>query len=77
MNPFTETATFQLGSRLIPREVVLDDAKGFANALQEITDEYDGTWISGVSFNVSKTPDVPNAVNPAFREASVSLVVGT
>ncbi|KAK7932726.1 FAD binding domain-containing protein [Apiospora marii] len=77
MNPFTETATFQLGSRLIPRKVVLNAAEDFAHTLQEITDEHDGAWISGVSFNVSRAPDVPNAVNPAFRDASVSLVVGT
>lgn len=75
MNPFTETATFQIGSRLVPRDVILHAAENFTNALQEIT-EYD-TWISGVSFNVSREPDIPNAVNPAFRESSVSLVVGT
>ncbi|KAK8131820.1 FAD-binding domain-containing protein, partial [Apiospora sp. TS-2023a] len=78
MNPGAETATFQLGSCLIPREVILNNAtKGFAHALQGITDEHEGTWISGVSFNVSTASDVPNVVDPAFREASVSLVVGT
>ncbi|KAI0123259.1 hypothetical protein BJ170DRAFT_599226 [Xylariales sp. AK1849] len=75
INPFTETATFQIGSRLIPREVITHFPKNFTTTLQEIT-EY-GSWISGVSFSVSRAPTVPNSVNPAFRESSVSLVVGT
>ncbi|KAI0095757.1 putative alcohol oxidase [Nemania sp. FL0031] len=76
MNPFTETAEYQIGSRLIPRSVILDNSSGFTSALREICSKNGGT-ISGVSFNVSRASPVPNAVNPAFRKASVSLVVGT
>ncbi|KAF2965111.1 hypothetical protein GQX73_g8445 [Xylaria multiplex] len=74
---FTKTAEYQIGSRLIPRSVILGGAgAGFVAALREISTQYGGT-ISGVLFNVSRAPAVPNAVNPAFREALVSLVVGT
>ncbi|KAI1175120.1 putative alcohol oxidase [Nemania sp. FL0916] len=77
MNPFTETAIYQIGSRLIPRKVVLDNfAKSFIATLREIS-TIDGGIILGPSFHVSKPPPVPNAVNPAFRDALVNLVVAT
>ncbi|KAJ3567274.1 hypothetical protein NPX13_g6826 [Xylaria arbuscula] len=77
MNPFTKTAGYQIGSRLIPRSAILDSGGGaFVAALCEISTQYGGT-ISGVSFNVSQTPAVENAVNPASREASLSPIVGT
>jgi hypothetical protein len=77
MNPFTETAVYQIGSRLIPRKVVLDNsAKNFIATLREIS-TIDGGIILGPSFNVSNPPPVPNAVNPAFRDAMVSIVVAT
>lgn len=75
MNPFTETAVFQIGSRWIPREVLSTKTSDFADVLRNIGRT--GAWISGVSFNVSRAPDTPNAINPAWRNASVSLVVGT
>lgn len=75
MNPFTETAVFQIGSRWIPRQVLSTSTSKFVDVLRHIGKS--GAWISGVSFNVSRLPDVPNAVNPAWRNASISLVVGT
>jgi hypothetical protein len=75
MNPFTETAVFQLGSRWIPRKVLSSSTSDFTEALRNIGET--GSWVSGVSFNVSRLPNVPNAINPAWREASISLVVGT
>lgn len=75
MNPDTATATFQIGSRLIPRTVITDKTNAFTKALQDITGY--GAWISGVSFNVSRTPDVPNAAFHPWRESLVSLVIGT
>ncbi|KAI0380260.1 putative alcohol oxidase [Hypomontagnella monticulosa] len=75
MNPYCQTALFQVGGRLIPRSTILDSTDDFVSALRGISD-LGNTLISGVSFNVSKTPSVANAVNPAFREASVSVLVG-
>ncbi|KAI1490699.1 putative alcohol oxidase [Biscogniauxia mediterranea] len=75
MNPPYETAEYQIGSRLIPRTVIVEKAEAFTAALRRIAAH--GTWISGVSFNVSRLPTVPNSVNPAFRSSSVSLVIGT
>jgi hypothetical protein len=37
MNPDTATATFQIGSRLIPRSVIVDRAHAFTKTLQNIT----------------------------------------
>jgi hypothetical protein len=75
MNPFTETAVFQIGSRWIPREVLSEKTSTLAQTLQRIGKT--GAWISGVSFNVSRLPNIANAVNPAWRNGSISLVVGT
>ncbi|KAI1135145.1 putative alcohol oxidase [Hypoxylon sp. FL0543] len=75
MNPYCETALFQVGGRLIPRSVILDSLDNFTDALRAIGEL--NTLISGVSFNVSRAPDVANAVNPAFRSASISILVGT
>ncbi|XXH05345.1 hypothetical protein Hte_011771 [Hypoxylon texense] len=75
MASYCETNLFQVGGRLIPRAILLDSLDDFTDALRKISDM--NTLVSGVTFNVSKTPDVENAVNPGFREASVSLLVGT
>ena len=77
INPFTETAVFQIGSRWIPRQVLSTATSNFTNVLRSIGENAPGAYISGVSFNVSRVPVVPNAVNPAWRSASISLVVGT
>ena len=75
LNPETAIGTFQIGGRLIPRTVVTEKTHAFRKALENIT-QY-GTWISGLAFNVSKTPDVPNAAFKAWRKSLVSIVVGT
>ncbi|KAI8935079.1 hypothetical protein NX059_007674 [Plenodomus lindquistii] len=75
MNPFTESAVFQIGSRWIPRTVLANSTEKFTEVLRDIGET--GSWISGVSFDVSRLPNVPNAINPAWRKASISLVVGT
>lgn len=75
MASYCETALFQVGGRLIPRSILLNSLDDFTDALRQISDM--NTLVSGVTFNVSKAPDIENAANPAFREASVSLLVGT
>ncbi|KAF2759924.1 FAD binding domain protein [Pseudovirgaria hyperparasitica] len=75
MNPLTETSSFDIGSRLIPRRVLRDNPSGIAETMQSL--QRYGIVFSGVSFNVSKPSKSPNAVNQAWRESYVSLVVGT
>lgn len=75
MNPDTATATFQIGSRLIPKTVISHKTHEFRKALQNITKL--GTWISGVSFNAGNAPKVPNSALKAWRDSYVSLVIGT
>ncbi|PSN65035.1 FAD-binding domain-containing protein [Corynespora cassiicola Philippines] len=76
MNPTTEMGILQIGSRLIPREVITTASENLTTSLRAINEQA-GAWISGLAFNVSKPPIVPNAVNPAWRESSISLVIGT
>ncbi|KAI1371219.1 putative alcohol oxidase [Hypoxylon crocopeplum] len=73
--PFTEAGVFQIGSRLIPREVILNSTKELTAAMREIGTY--GAMISGLSFNATRGPNVSNSISPAFRKASVSLVIGT
>lgn len=76
MNPVTEIGVFQIGSRLIPRDVVKSKPGELASALRAINEQA-SSWISGLAFNVSRTPAFPNAVHPAWRDAALSIVIGT
>jgi hypothetical protein len=75
MNAGYDTARYQIGSRLIPREVVSANTSELVKAIDKI--ESHGTLLLGASFNGSKTPTSPNALNKAYRSAVVSLSIGT
>ncbi|OTA53999.1 putative alcohol oxidase [Hypoxylon sp. EC38] len=75
MAPFSEVGIVQIGARLIPREIILNSTNELTAAMREIGTY--GTLISGLSFNATRNPGLSNSVTSAFREASVSLVIGT
>ncbi len=76
MNPPTNTSNLQIGGRLIPRSLVELNLQGFIAALRFINAK--GALISGLSLNVSqKAGSVANAVNPPWRDALLSMVLGT
>jgi hypothetical protein len=75
MNAGYDTARYQIGSRLIPREVISANTSGLVQAIDKI--ESYGTLLLGASFNGSRTPSSPNALNEAYRKAVMSLSIGT
>jgi len=76
MNPPSNVTEYQLGGRLIPRSVVQSNTQGLTAALRKIGEN--GAVISGVSLSVPKKPETPaNAVNPAWRDALIDIVLGT
>lgn len=75
MAPFTEVGVFQIGGRLIPRDVILNSADDLTAAMRTINTF--GAWISWMSFNATKGPGLPNSISSGFRNASASLVIGT
>ncbi|KAJ5899376.1 FAD-linked oxidoreductase sor8 [Penicillium taxi] len=75
MNPHSNVTEAQIGGRLMPRSTVEQSTSALISALRNIATQ--GIVISGVSLNVSR-PEIPlNAVNPAWREAAISFVLGT
>jgi hypothetical protein len=74
MNPFTEMGIFQIGSRLIPRQVIETKPNDFSEALKKVNAQ--GAWVSGVAYKTNP-PAIPNAVNPSWHSSIVSLVIGT
>jgi len=76
MNPPANIVEFQLGGRLIPRSVVESNTPGLMAALRTIAEH--GAVISGVSVNATRKSHYPsNSVNPAWRDAVISVVLGT
>ena len=76
MNPPNNITEFQLGGRLIPRSLVESKPGALTAALRTINEN--GAIISGVSINVTqKAGSPPNAVSPAWRDAVISIVLGT
>ncbi|KAF4427081.1 FAD-linked oxidoreductase sor8 [Colletotrichum fructicola] len=78
MNPEPAVTEFNIGGRLMPRTLVADDASAttLTTALKSILDN--GAIISGLTINVARDSSAtPNAVNPAWRTALFSAVVGT
>ncbi|KAH7409764.1 hypothetical protein DE146DRAFT_604491 [Phaeosphaeria sp. MPI-PUGE-AT-0046c] len=67
---------YNLGGRLLPRSLLTENPNGLLDAIRFISSK---TLMSGVTFNVSKGVALPGdvAVNPCFREALVSISVGT
>ncbi|ORY67015.1 uncharacterized protein BCR38DRAFT_464340 [Pseudomassariella vexata] len=76
MNPAPNITQYNIGSRLLPNSLLSSNisAASLVDALAFILDN-DGV-VSGLSVNVSRIPDVPNAVNPAWRQTIISAVVG-
>ncbi|PVH94758.1 FAD binding domain protein [Periconia macrospinosa] len=70
----TPVAFGQLGGRLPPRSDIEFSTTSFTGALRTIAEK--GGLISGLSFNVSRMPDVPNSVLPGWRRSTISLVTG-
>jgi hypothetical protein len=66
-----------IGGWLIPRSLVSSNSstKNLIDAMKYIL--ANGGIVSGVSVNVTRLPDVPNSVNPAWRTTLFNAVVGT
>ncbi|KAJ5136425.1 FAD binding domain protein [Penicillium atrosanguineum] len=75
MNPHSNITEAQIGGRLIPRSTVESDLASLISAIRSIAEE--GVVVSGVSLNVSRAAIPFNAVNPAWRDAAISFVLGT
>ncbi|KAJ5662168.1 FAD-linked oxidoreductase sor8 [Penicillium maclennaniae] len=75
MNPHSNITEAQIGGRLMPRSTVESDPAALISAIRGIAEE--GVVVSGVSLNVSRSTFPFNAVNPAWRDAAISFVLGT
>lgn len=75
LHPKYDITEASIGGRLVPRSLVESDdsTAGLMSAMRFITAN-DGLF-SGVSFNVTSEPPVPNSVNPAWRTALFSAVI--
>jgi FAD/FMN-containing dehydrogenase len=65
-----------LGGRLIPRSLLEESPQDLLKAVRSISSQ---ATLVGVTFNVSRGVSSPdeNAVNPYFRDALVSVAIGT
>jgi hypothetical protein len=75
MNPHSNITEAQIGGRLMPRSTVESDPAALISTLRSIAEE--GVVVSGVSLNVSRSATPFNAVNPVWRDAAISFVLGT
>ncbi|KAL8845786.1 MAG: hypothetical protein Q9221_009076 [Calogaya cf. arnoldii] len=78
MMPELAVAVVQYGGWLIPRSVVLDNPDGLTAAYANITNSGAGSF-SSVALNVNRsvTGDVHNAVNPAWRNTLLDVIITT
>ncbi|PWY84973.1 FAD binding domain protein [Aspergillus heteromorphus CBS 117.55] len=74
MNPLSNVTESQIGGRLIPRSTVNSKMRDLMRAFKQIAGY--GAAISGVSLNVSRHAIPDNAVNPAWRESAIDIVLG-
>ncbi|KAI1111673.1 FAD-binding domain-containing protein [Nemania sp. NC0429] len=67
---------YNLGSRLIPRDLVVQNTDAVMDVIRYISSQ---TLISGVSYNLARGVSSPDevAVNPNLRSALFSLTLGT
>ncbi|KAI1436360.1 hypothetical protein GGR50DRAFT_651932 [Xylaria sp. CBS 124048] len=76
--PFNNITEYNIGGRLIPRSLVVDDESipPLMNAIKYILGE--GGGIAGSHFNVSRFPlqGTANAVNPVWRDSIFDAVLG-
>lgn len=75
MNPRSNITEAQIGGRLMPRSVVESNLTTLISTLRSIAEQ--GVVVSGVSLNVSGRAIMVNSVNPAWRVAAISFVLGT
>jgi hypothetical protein len=76
MNPPENITDELLGSRLIPRSVVQQNLTEVVSAFRAIVEKDTGLLISGVMVNSSRVAYPDNGVNPAWRDALMSVVIG-
>jgi hypothetical protein len=79
MTPEYNLTELHGGGRFIPRSVLDSNPHGLTSSVWNILESGNETVISGVSVNASQhhTNHLPaNSVNPAWRDAAISLVVG-
>lgn len=75
MNPHSNITEAQIGGRLMPRSAVESNLSTLITTLRTIAEQ--GAVVSGVSLNVSRSAVPVNSVNPAWRDAAISFVLGT
>ncbi|EPE26888.1 FAD-binding protein [Glarea lozoyensis ATCC 20868] len=77
LNPEMNITEFNLGGSLIPRSLVATNKSvtALVAGLKSVTDN--GGILAGVSMDVSKTPPVPNAAHPAWRDSLFLAFLGT
>ncbi|KAL2844064.1 hypothetical protein BJY01DRAFT_264075 [Aspergillus pseudoustus] len=66
---------FNYGGRLLPRDALETNSVGIATALRNLTSQ--GIIAVGVGLNVSATNDVPNAIFAPWRNAAVTMQIGS
>jgi hypothetical protein len=76
MNPPENITDELLGGRLIPRSVVQQNLTEVVSAFRAIVEKDTGLVISGVMVNSSRVAYPNNSVNPAWRDALMSVVMG-
>ncbi|PLB50868.1 FAD/FMN-containing dehydrogenase [Aspergillus steynii IBT 23096] len=77
MSPDVNVTEFNLGGRFIPQSILDSEPITLTDKFRVITGY--GATVSGISVNASRPShhDPKNSVNPAWRTAAISLVVGT
>ncbi|KAF1831498.1 FAD binding domain protein [Decorospora gaudefroyi] len=73
----SETAYFQIGSRVLPQHTLTENSHQLTQAIRKVNSY--GAGVGGLSFQ-APNPNKPtrrNSVNPKFRSSAVSVTVGT
>jgi hypothetical protein len=77
LNPEMNITEFNLGGSLVSRSQVASESSvtALVSALKSILDN--GGILAGVSMDVSRSPPVPNAVHPGWRDSLFLAFLGT
>jgi hypothetical protein len=73
--PSVQVSNLNIAGRLIPRQLVDDNAEALTSAICNITAQ--GALFSGVSFNVSMHASSSISANPHLRESAFDAVIAT
>lgn len=76
MSPPNNITDQLAGGRLIPRSVVEENLADLTTVFRNIVERNAGFLISGVMVNSSRVAYSDNSVNPAWRDASMNIVIG-